>query len=419
MQHISALIAPALNASTIESTFQTLKDKQTRACLALSKIQTITSDAEDQAANDLLVKVRVTLEGKPASDNKPAIVGMKEMRMEVTKKLDAFKASLMEPETLIITEADRVKKLRNAFATMKNDAQKREQQRIANEKAQSDEIARIKAAMRANAVNGMVDIINELNENIRKHVNGMTLDNWEVQEKKFNIKPILHPDKYASLFNVIYNQQVISNTLFEAVMAEIKDEYSYKKVNGDYIAQAEGIIKMWRDDLPAIKAKLIEIEELKKIAPIEAEKQSEQLKAEQETQAIEAKERITAQQSQLHEIINRQHDEERLNNEIEAQVQQQTAPEQKNVRRSRVAVLSCPDAELPEILTAVLRACLSHPKFKGHLKRDRKGNLLAPDENGMPVYADWLATLLEFIAKESDKDIPGITWKEVVSSIAK
>ena len=62
---------------------------------------------------------------------------------------------------------------------------------------------------------------------------------------------------------------------------------------------------------------------------------------------------------------------------------------------------------------------MSHPKFSGHMKRDRKGTLIGPDKNGNPTYADWLADLLTFVAKELDTDIQGITWKETVTTIAK
>lgn len=406
-QPTTAAQLAVINYDEMKAIVADIKSRSERGCLALSQLKAVTTDAEDEIANNLLVKARVTLED-PAK-------GIIILRKSQTSVLDAYKGMMMEPEKKLIAETERIKALRNQWANKKLEIQKQEDARIAREKAVADEISRVKAELRKAPVNGIVTGLHQMSEGIREHVKTMTLENWEAKIVRFNVKPVLREEKYNALFNVPYNKDLVSDAMYAAIVEEVKKEYPLEKLAEQYVTQAEGTIKMWRDDLPKKRDELEHLAQLEATNKIEAEKERERLRDEQDRQAAEAKQRLEDQQKQHAEEVQNAHDEERLQNEFEAQLKTQAGGTQlaKGSRKNRVAVISCQDADIVKTLSKVLYECFSNPKFPGIL--DKGGKV---DENGVPVYAKWLQPLLTFVAKECDKDIEGITWKEVASTVA-
>lgn len=403
--------------SSIPELYTTLAEKAQKGCLALSKIQVIESDEQDEQANLFLVKTRKTLKGyQDANGNE--VPGMESMRMGVTKGLDAIKGELMKPEKLLIAEGERVKKLRDSWANLKLQKQQEEQARIQKQKAIDDEIARIKAALKQRVVDGTFLAIQNMNNSIRAYFNEITLDNWDEKVKKFNLKPRLKESVYNDFFAIAYNHEILDVNVFYAIVAEVKKEFPYEQVNTDYVQSAEGTVKMWKEDLPKKREELEKLAALEKENAVQAELLKQELREKQEREQKEAEEKLAKEREQQQKEIQAQLDEEKLQNEFKAQIQSQSGPEIKNVRKERVAILSCPDTDVVKVISKVLYACFTNPKFEG-LYKTKRGKVVGLDEAGHPVYSDWLAPLLEFVAKHHAGEIEGITFKEKVSTISK
>jgi hypothetical protein len=413
-----ALELPALNSDQISKQFAGIADRSRRGVLALSKVQTITNDDEDRIANDLMVKVNATIDGgKDANGN--AIPGIKSIRMETTRQLDGIKAMLMEPEKLLLAEAARVNELRNSYARAKEKRIREQQEAIEAEKKKNDEIARIKAAIRSNIVEGVVAAINLVNASIRTYFDAITLESYEAAVAKFNMKPKLKEEVYLSFFTSVRPLAIISNEMFSAIVAEMKLENPYEKINASYVEGAESTLKMWIDDLPKKKADLERMKELQATNAIEAQKEQERQEKEREAKKKEQEAKLQLEADQRKAEIERQENEEKLQADFNAQVGLQSGETLTGVRKQRVAIIDCKPEDIVITLGKILLACYGNPKFPGHLKRDKKGVILGNDENDVPQYADWAQDLLNFVAKEHDGQIPGVSFKEVVAVVNK
>ena len=160
----------------------------------------------------------------------------------------------MVPENNLIKEGERVKKLRDAYAAEKFRKQQEEEARIKRQKDQANEIARIKALIKTNIVDGTVEAIQKMNLSIREHVNSMNLDNWDEKVKRFNVTPKLKEEVYQSFFSVPFDSNLIDRGIFTAIVNEIQSEFPFEKVNADYVQSALATIQMFKDDLPNKKA---------------------------------------------------------------------------------------------------------------------------------------------------------------------
>lgn len=406
----------------VPDTYRGIQERADRACLALSKIQAINDDATDAIANDLLVKTRVTLEGIAATDTAPARLGVVDTRMGITKLFDSAKAFLMGPEKRMQAEQARLTGLRNGYAQKKLAEKQRLEAENLLKKRKADEEARVRSEMKKAVVNGVIGLINAMNASIQQHVAGMTLENWDSAVKKFSVKPALRQEKYDDLFVVPFDVNLLSQELYAAIVQDTKGEpeYSFATIGAQYVKQAEATIKMWSDGLPEKKAQLEQIAETARQSEADAQRLREEMRAQEQEQAKELETRSQRWGGGMTATIDREHDEAKLKNEFNNQISNQAIAEPTGARVGRVAVITCADADIVKTLAQVLYACYSNPKFKGHLKRDRKGAVLPPDENGVPQYADWVQPLLTFVADNFPGEaLEGIKFVPKVSTVAK
>lgn len=411
---------PEINAAKIMEVYSTLKEKESRAVAALSKIQTITSDEQDQAANDLLVKVRKTMEGyQPKEPGATFIPGIVTLRKEITKKADQLKAILMEPENAIVAEAERITKIRNQYATQKVQRQREEAARIEREQKIKDEIARIKKTMREAILEGIIKTVYKVSDSIQEYMKDVTLENWDEKTEIFNVTPKLKEGVYELFFSHEYDTDLIDSTTYLAIRAEVQKEETYQKVNEGYVKEASRTVQQWKDDLPNLKARLQAIAETKQTDPVAAANETRQMQEQQAQKRAEEEARMHQEQEALKAQIARDNEEERLRNDMAAQAEKQAAGKTpKHLRKNRVALLDAAITNPAENIVGILKACLENPKFGGWLKYDSKtGNPVEKD--GFPVYADFLQPLLTFIAKEHDGELPGVVFNEKITTTAK
>ena len=410
---------PVLDLTVAEKAkqmFPVISDKANRGVLALSKITKIETDEEDAIANNLLVKVRVTIEGsKDPEGNK--IPGIEAMRKEVTGKLDELKSLLILPENRLKAEAERVKGLRNKYANEKEARRQEEAKKVAEEQARKDAMVKVKAEIKDKLTDLIVEKTKALGQTISAHVSAMNLDNWDEMEKKFNLSPKLAVDSWAKCFDQPRNP-LISEAVFAALIEEAKAEEPYEKHNSLYIQYAQPVVDQWKQDLPERKAKLIEIKELEERDAMKAAIKKRQMAEEAEKKQKEEAERLQKQEEERKEEQEREKNEQLLKNEFESHVITQQAAPQKNIRKKRVAIIKCEDSRIVQVWAKILFACYSNPKFKGHLKRTKEG-LPIFDENQVPEYEAWAQKLLDFVAAETSTDIEGVEFKEIISTVSK
>jgi hypothetical protein len=408
--------------SRLQEVVPILQDKKTKACLALSKVVQVTSDEEDVIANNLLVKARATLEGGTTAEGAKT-KGIVEMRMELTRPLDALKNTLIESEKAITEEMTRIKKLRDGYAQKKIDDAAAAAANAAKVLAQNNELSRVKGAFKQAIVDGQYKALQLMENNIRAHFNTMNLENWEGAAKRFTFKPMLKKELYDSFFAITYDPNLVAPEMFTKLVEQAKIDNPYEKVNEEYVKIAQPALDGWvNDTLPKRKKELEDLAELAKKDAAAAAARAIEIEAEQK-QANEQKdaELQTQQKEATAEIIDTVQTEQLTNNfQAQVSIQSAGAAAPKGARIKKVAVFKGADdgtVNFGAAIYKVMMACMSHPKFEGIYKR--KKGLRVPDENGVPVYADWLQPLLDFFANNCDITVDGIELKDAISTSAR
>lgn len=389
--------------------------KAQRADTALSQFTVIDNDEVDAEAAKILLKVKNTYES------------IYKMRKEMTDVTDQFKKMAMMPEKLISTLStdsasnyNRVKKLRDDYANFKYQEKLKIQKQIQFEKDKNDEIIRLKNELQKRAEELVIDQLTALNSSISTFIQGLTYENFDVNIKKLNATPKLKIDVYEKIFVVGRNTSLINDDEFNELINEVKKLWTYDVINTQYVNLAQVKIDEWKNTFPETREKLKAIyetglknkEEAERLKAIEAER----LKAEQ-LKAIEDAER---EKKEKREEIESKMMDEKLDNDFESQVKNQIVEEDSNinnVRKSKYAVITAPNAKIVQVIAQVIHACFMNPEFKGYMKKDKAGNIIMND--GVPEYEDWLSELLSFYVKKCDVKIDGIEIREKISTINK
>jgi hypothetical protein len=392
----------SLMTQDLRTTYDGWGIRAQKASLASSAIKAVGTEAEDKTAEQMIVKLRNTINGWKKDDG-TAIEGIKAARLEKTRQIDELKKLLMGPEKVIEAEMTRIQALRNSFA---NEALKKAQEtarKVEAEKKVADEKAAIKAKIRNSITNGTIDKINAMNSNIKAHMADISLDNWDEKVKKFDASPKLKQEIYDAFFNVSYDTVLLKPEDYQAVVSEMKQEVPYEKANADYVFHAKGTLKLWVDDLPNIKEKLYNIKKLVGMgANGGAEAQASNLLSVADTAGSALLD--TAQS--LRKENEEKEATDQLQNEINSQVGLQaiTTP---SGRMKKVAKIVAEPKNLATVWSKAIFAIYLAKGPNAHFKKD-----------GVTL-ADWAEQLLNILANDTDAKIDGIVYEDVVSTIAK
>lgn len=391
----------------IGESVQSIIDKTGRASAALSAIKVIKTDEQDEDAKKLLVKVRNTFQSVQA------------MRKEITDPLDSIKSELIEFEKKISTakasdsEYQRVKKLRDQYASYKEEQARKEQARIQREKDIRIHEAEIKSSMQL-AVEEEAAKLLEMGMN---HLNGillkLTVDNFELEMAKLNYKPTLKHEVFLGWLDVDYNKDLISNEQFDAIKQAAAEHFDFDKVASTYSDSAVSLLNEFKNVTAKERlTKLVEIEELRKVnehKAAEAEKKAE----EHEKLRREEEKRIHERQKELAlEKVKESRAEEMLDAEFESQVQIQQIESQKGVRR-KISYAIDPEFEknkvkVIDVMMKVITHVMASTDFKGIHKRDSSG-FPKLDDKGNAQYVDGIDYWLKEMSKlKIDADHLGI-----------
>jgi len=430
-----------ISLSSAEQNFPQMEDKAKRASVALSAIVKIETDEQDAEAEKLMVKVRNTYD---------LIVGM---RKEITAPLDNIKVMAMKPEKMIssaaadsdISQYLRVKSLRDGFANEKIRKQKEAEQKALKERNEKEESARVAAALKERVFNSVVSALILFEEGVKSFFSAFTLatyraqlsdlvkddpETWEAiaqwfdsRALKMSAKPNLKREVYDSWFVVAYDSAKLPEDSYNKLVAEAKENNDYEPTNAEYIRQAEDIKRVWMEKIPTYRSDLQQIFELEKTNKEAADEMARKQKEDADKAFQESVDKAEVKMQENAEEVQQEQQQNVMSATFEQQVATQAAAANlSGVRMTNKVIITAPQEQIVEIFARVLFACFSNAKFPGYLKRDKKGNLLEPDVNGIPIYADWADTILEFYAnycKHNPAEVPGIEIKEVASTSAR
>lgn len=392
--------------SLIETNRPIILEKKQRALLALSAITQVTNDEEDLNANNILVKCNATL---PEIDK---------LRKAYTSKIDDWKKQEMEHEKELKAEMEKVRLLRNSYATRKAEQLKASQQKIDAEKNYKLYEAELKKEMKVAVELGVAEKLSDLESTLAKIFDSAKLEDAKQLEKKLNFNPRLKDEYFIQLFTIDYDESKMSADQFYDLRKRAQNYWTYESINDAYAKTAKEIIAKWIATIP-LKIKELEMieaggkdaERLK----AEAEQRAQKEKLEREAadlesrRAIEAKAEVEAQG-------------ESLAIEFQAQVQTQDVGEMEGIRKKRVYNLSPGTAAdfmiLSRVLGKIVINVLSEKKTSIHkLNTDKT---IKTDEHGRPVFVDgvqwWLDKLSDI---PYEVKIDGLEVFDKVTTVAR
>ena len=410
-----------------ETNWPLIKEKSVKAQAALSSVQVIENDEQDAAAETIVKRVVKTYQE------------ISKMRLEITAPLDEIKDKVIEPEKKVsnlkghdsVSELARVTKLRNAYANVKLEKKRKEEAAALATQNENFEIARIKAELQTSFTSNVTDYAANAEITMLNFFNGLLLEKpnpenpekpitWDDQVKKFNMTPKLKETTFNTWFDVDYDKSKLSVEKYKELIESVKKLYTFELINAAYVKVAQPKVDEFKAKLPAKKKELLEMDKLFK----KDKKAAETLRLKQEKENKDAVDKVNADATLAKQEsaakIKKQQNQSKLGASFEALTVTQN---QEDIKTKRIPIITATD---PQGVFEAMAQCLFHAfskpeEFEGVFKKDKAtGALLAPDENGMPVYNAWAKTLLEFVAKNTDAQIEGITFKEVaVSTVAR
>lgn len=388
-------------------------ERSKRAVATLSAITSIESDEQDEAAEAVLVKSRKTYE--MLNKNRLAFTGIWDK--EILPRL-------MAPEKAISTDAkakdsqyNRVRGLRNDWATKKAAAAEKARQDALRLQAKNDEIARLKGLIMQKCNNAIANNLQILETWFVDWFNGLTLENFDAKvEKAFAAKPAFKRSSYDGYFDQTYNRGVLTEQEYNTLMDELKALCPYDKINDEFVTPAQEIVDKFKAKVPSFKERL-QTAANDEAAAAELARQMEQEASEEKQRINEAAANKIAENNAAVENAMR---DEQLKNSFNTQIAIQSASaDMSGVRKTKVATYIGKPEEVVQAFAQIMFDLFSHDKFAGLVKKDKEGKERF-DETGRPVYADWAEELLGLYATLCENKMPEhIKITEVISTIAK
>lgn len=390
------------SVETANKYFAAMQSNALQCQTLLSKYnKPFTSQAEYDEAYEALSKV------------KPVMEKVELRRKEITSGLDELKKVLMDPEKTIKASFESVKSLCdkwNQEIANKAAEEKRRIERETNTKIEFQEfvsmlINRIELFL-TNTANGveaaMIDYFSK-----------MKLETFDKDAEVIRVPRVLRKQKYDELFSNLPDVR-FDNSL-ENIIAEVQKSHSFDEIAKRYAEIMNPLMQPWIEKLDSKHKELEELAAMGEQARIEAEakaiKEAEQAKAESEAKAKEEAERKESE-------LKLQAEQAQIGIQFESQVQTQMVELPEGVRTNKTAVFDCQDKDLPTKICELVFKCIVNPKHPGIYQKDKKG-IIKKNDDGIPMYADWLQSMLDFYAKNIGEGISGIKIMETVGTITR
>ena len=374
-------MSPFAVQTVVETNNAVREEKMQRLLAAGSVIQQVSDEAEDEIANNFLVKAGKTLKT------------VEELRKTYSAPLNAWLSAQIEPEKKIQAEIDRIRAFRNNYANELDRQAKQKQQEIQRQKDYDAHVAIVKGRMREAVETAVVDKLVALEKAVAGVINAMTLESWNADQAKLNISPKLKADFFDKLFEVTYDANLMTPEQFKEIQGKAKAYYTYDFVNDAYVKKADAILKKWKEQIP------FKVKELQAIAAGDsAAKAAAAKRIEDEQKEIEdnaRKERQNISNAAAAEV-----NDGTMRAEFNAQVQEQSIETTNAITRRKFKIdgQSTDMMKLSAIVSKIMINMIGEKSFKGVYKLDENGNPKL-DEDGDPIYVDGIQFWLNQLPK--------------------
>lgn len=409
-------LATAVSVATLK--FPAIEKRCNLAVVALSKIQSIKTDAEDDVAMKVLVKTKEFYELSVAE------------RKEFTGPLDEFKDIAMAPERQINTDAkapgseyNRVRNLRNAYAQWKLDEAANKQKKIDDTRKHDEEVNRLKVEFDRNCYESVTTIILGIDDKMHAFFGSITYDTFEQKSAALKAQvPKLKPELYDAMFVIAFDNTKICREEFNILQTEARNSFTYEIVNKDYFDRATPRLNAWIAKLPEKKTALDNLKAIQESNDAAALATAQAVQKAKDDAASEALKKqseavATAESASKNDILVAQEQDANTQVMFAAQIATQTISAPAGKKKFQATIISN-EEDMVITISELFYKVFIHPKYSGIQKREKTG-LPKVDENGRPVYEDWLEKLLDFYANNCETTIKGISLKETISTIQK
>jgi len=334
---------------------------------------------------------------------------MQNLRKPITEEFDSLKKLLMQYEKDVNEEAVRLRSLVGAHNQVKLEEKRKEEAKAQKQKEKENHKVDITARIKKNLADLVITRVKEVHEGSKKFWDDTTLETWDAREKTFmSFKVTLKTEMYNKCFSVSYNNNLITKEEFEELLALIGIEENYIKWDAAVSDKIIPVINEWRGKIGEIKQNLIDLKNSENDAEAKKILQEEQKRKAAEEEAAHQKE-LANMQKESDENINREAEIDKVQNDFREQAVTQQLGEVGAIK----LIAKFKDDKPLKPLTEIMYHCFMNDKFPNIIKVDSKTKQPKMDENGFPVYVDWVDSLLSFFLKNCDVNIQGLEVKEI------
>lgn len=408
MSEINALTTVEANLQTSIATAKQYFGpmvQNAKACVTLLSQYSKKFEAQSEydAAMDALGKVKTVMEK------------IESRRKEISGNLDELKQVLMTPEKDVKAAYEVAKSFCNAWNQKMADDAKAEAARIKLQENQSIELVNIETAIRSEFEMFILRKKAEIDSTMVDYFSKITLDNFAASEKALSGLVKLKQADYDALFTKYPAPLYATPAQVDKVMADIKAEngFAFAGYGEIYSDELTAKLRTWAAKLPAKKAELEDLVKQSAAAQAVAAKAAAERAAQEKLAlAAEAEAAAAAKTAELDKAA----DDKKMTAQFVSQLQTQNIEKPTGVMTMQNAKFICEEKDMPVALAELIFKCITHPKHAGIYQKDKQGNV-KKDEDGNPLYADWIESMLKFYATNCKPTITGIETFEKVSTI--
>lgn len=365
------------------------------AMAAMADITEITSDEQDVAVNNLLVRVKQTHEN------------VQTLRKAITDPYDDVRKTLMliegevDPKKGKDNGYNRLRSLREVRAQEKLDERRKEEEKIAQEKLINNKLIDLKMAIMKNIEIGPMNQITHADSQLAAWFDGLTLDNFDAMSKQLDEhNPNLKQELYDGWFVINLDLAGVPQEKIDEAVASLQKNSPYKIVNNYYKKKAQEKIDGWKKKLPEMKKRL---EDIAKADGEEKEKLEAQLEAKKKIEKEQQDKKDKEEKKAAEQKIESDAKDDKLS---ESFVEQAGVQNLEEVTGTKKFVIRFSQEKWPKPFFEIVYHCVTHKDFSGIYAKNRDGSIKL-DDKGREQYIPEIDKWMKFFASKCDAKIEG------------
>ena len=315
VEEVNAALVPYLESvGVLCDNLPPLIKGTSNAVKAMKKWTAIESDEDEEDVRVLLGKVKESYEVN--SDR----------RKKITAPADALKDFLMPFEKSVSSDSkepneyNRLKGLIVQRQQKKLDEKRRQEAEAARKKAIENHKIDLKLQLQKQLSQMVIDIISRTDSGCKKFWDETTLENFEVNEKKFrSMKVKLKDADFNSYYTFNYDKNLLSDSEFNAFIEDVKKEETFDKWNIEIVEKCTPIVNEWIEKIPEIKLNK------EQLAEAASEEEKARLAREQKDKADLDEKRRRQQLEAQQKLIDKENEEKASMDKMENEFGEQIA----------------------------------------------------------------------------------------------